>query len=103
MRRLLFFGFGVICWTIPLEKALSQEESPEGAIGSSENILPSYRYDFIPDFTYEQVAERINAMETGMPFELNDRIFSFIQYYTVRNRDYTKMVLARREKYFPLF
>ena len=38
-----------------------------------------------------------------MPFALNQRIFSFIQYFTVRNRDYTKMVLSRKEKYFHLF
>jgi membrane-bound lytic murein transglycosylase D len=38
-----------------------------------------------------------------MPFELNDRIFSFIQYFTVRNREYTKMVLARKDQFFPLF
>lgn len=88
---------------LPLHNAFSQEEPIEAAITISEEIQPNYHYEYIPDFTYEQVAERIKSMESGMPFELNDRIFSFIQYYTVRNRDYIKMVLARKEKFFPLY
>src|SRR5690606_34805624 len=63
----------------------------------------NYHYEYIPDFTYEQVDQRIKAMDTGMPFKLNDRIFSFIQYFTVRNREYTKMVLERKDIFFPLF
>ena len=92
----------IIC-LLPLNKAFSQEEPLEAAVTFSEEILPNYHYEYIPDFTYEQVAERIKSMENGMPFELNDRIFAFIQYYTVRNRDYTKMVLSRKAKFFPLY
>jgi membrane-bound lytic murein transglycosylase D len=68
-----------------------------------EMIIPSYQFEYIPDFTYEQVARRVRAMDTGMSFELNERIFSFINYFTVRNREYTKMVLKRKDTYFPLF
>ncbi|WP_304516898.1 lytic transglycosylase domain-containing protein [Cecembia rubra] len=68
-----------------------------------ETISPVYQFDYIPDFTYDQVDKRIKAMQTDMPFELNDRIFSFINYFVVRNREYTKMVLKRKAYYFPLF
>lgn len=88
---------------IPLTEAFSQEEPLEAAGLISEEVLPNYHYEYIPDFTYEEVDRRIKAMKTDMPFELNERIFSFIQYFTVRNRDYTKMVLARKDIYFPLF
>lgn len=105
MKKLLFRIFAPALFTcmLPLHKSFSQEEPIEAAVTLSEEILPNYHYEYIPDFTYEQVADRIKSMENGMPFELNDRIFSFIQYYTVRNRDYIKMVLARKDKYFPLF
>lgn len=93
----------VITCLIPLTKAFSQEEPLEAAVLFSEEVLPNYHYEYIPDFTYQEVNERIKAMKTEMPFELNERIFSFIQYFTVRNRDYTKMVLARKDIYFPLF
>ncbi|TDQ16500.1 membrane-bound lytic murein transglycosylase D [Algoriphagus boseongensis] len=88
---------------IPLNEAFSQDEPLEAAELFSEEVMPNYHYEYIPDFTYEEVEQRIKAMKTGMPFELNDRIFSFIQYFTVRNRDYTKMVLARKDKFFPMF
>lgn len=70
---------------------------------NEELLNPVYHYEYIPDFTYEEVAAKIKAMETDMPFELNDRIFSFINYFAVRNRAYTKMVLEREAIYFPLF
>ncbi len=87
----------------PLTKTLSQESPLEESMLLAEEVFPNYHYEYIPDFTYEEVNQRIKAMKTDMPFELNDRIFSFIQYFSVRNRDYTKMVLARKEKFFPLF
>lgn len=68
-----------------------------------ETISANYQFDYIPDFTYDQVAQRIKGMETEMPFELNDRIFSFINYFVVRNRDYARMVMEREATYFPLF
>ncbi|MBC6366623.1 LysM peptidoglycan-binding domain-containing protein [Algoriphagus sp. AK58] len=88
---------------LSLNKAFSQEQPLEAAVTFSEEVIPNYHYEYIPDFTFDQVAKRVRAMNTEMPFELNDRIFSFIQYFTVRNRDYTKMVLARKDKFFPLF
>lgn len=66
-------------------------------------ITPRYQFEYIPDFTYQEVAEKIKVMETDMPFELNEKIFAFINYFTVRNREYTKMVLQRQNLYFPLF
>jgi membrane-bound lytic murein transglycosylase D len=88
---------------IPLTEISAQETPQESAISLSEEILPNYHYEYIPDFTYEEVNKRIKSMDTDMPFELNDRIFSFIQYFTVRNREYTKMVLARKDRFFPMF
>ena len=68
-----------------------------------QTVTPVYQFEHIPDFTYAEVAAKIKAMETDMPFELNERIFAFINYFTVRNREYTKMVLQRQNLYFPLF
>ncbi|MDO9552240.1 MULTISPECIES: lytic transglycosylase domain-containing protein [Rhodonellum] len=68
-----------------------------------ETISPKYQFDYIPDFTYQQVATRVGAMETEMSFNLNERIFSFINYFAVRNREYSRMVLERKDIFFPLF
>lgn len=80
------------------------QQNGEELLGNVEGVvLPNYHYDYVPDFTYQEVAERIQAMNLEMQFELNDRVFSFIQYFTVRNREYIKMVLARKEQYFPMY
>lgn len=88
-----------------LPKAFAQVEErlEDPSLFSEEEVQPNYHYEYIPDFTYAEVEQRIREMDTEMPFELNDRIFSFIQYFTVRNRDYTKMVLARKDHFFGMF
>lgn len=102
LRRKILFVF--VASSLFFSKAFSQETqlvAPE--LFSEDEVQPNYHYEYIPDFTYDQVKQRVEKMDTEMSFELNDRIFSFIQYFTVRNRDYTKMILARKDLFFPLF
>jgi membrane-bound lytic murein transglycosylase D len=83
--------------------AFGQQNDLE-SIGNVDGVvMPNYHYDYVPDFTYQEVSDRIQAMDLEMQFELNDRVFSFIQYFTVRNREYIKMVLARKEQYFHMY
>lgn len=88
-------------WKVAIaqENTLTISTSPSG----EEIVMPYYDYEHIPDFTYEEVERRIAAMDTDMPFELNETIFAFINYFTVRNRDYTRMVLERQGHFFPMF
>ncbi|SFA98833.1 LysM peptidoglycan-binding domain-containing protein [Algoriphagus aquimarinus] len=106
MKRPLYrtITLALITCLIPLSKAYSQDDEMVAAAPLlDEEVLPNYHYEYIPDFTYEQIDRRVKAMDHEMAFELNDKVFSFIQYFTVRNRDYTKMVLARKELFFPMF
>ncbi|WP_026956736.1 LysM peptidoglycan-binding domain-containing protein [Algoriphagus vanfongensis] len=107
MKKTRFRSFllALIPCTMLLSPAFSQDGELVAAATdfSEEEIQPNYQYEYIPDFTYDEIDRRIKAMKTDMPFELNDRIFSFIQYFTVRNRDYTKMVLARKDHFWPMF
>ena len=93
---------GIACFPFLNSNAFSQESRLSNS-GQLDVIMPNYHYEYVPDFTYEEVAERIQKMELEMDFELNERVFSFIQYFTVRNREYIKMVLARKEQYFPMY
>ncbi|MBM3426675.1 MAG: LysM peptidoglycan-binding domain-containing protein [Bacteroidetes bacterium] len=85
----------------------SLEVFPQGQESTNSSqlnvVLPNYHYEFIPDFTYEEVSARIQKMDLEMDFELNNEVYSYIQYFTVRNRDWIKMVLARKEQYFPMY
>jgi membrane-bound lytic murein transglycosylase D len=89
---------------ISLTESFSQGEQNLAANELLEEaLLPNYHYEYVPDFTYDEIKKRVEVMDVDMSFELNNQVFSFIQYFTVRNRDYTKMVIARKELYFPLF
>lgn len=63
-------------------------------------ILP---LDYAPDFSYEEVEQRLAGLNAQMPLHLNDRVFSFIDYFTVRDRDYIRSVQQRVDFYFPIF
>lgn len=49
------------------------------------------------------IADRLRCLEKNMPLHYNDKIHAFINYFTIRDREYTKMVLRRKNLYFPLF
>jgi len=66
-------------------------------------IYPAYKYEHIPDFTYEEIEERFMQMDSEIPLSFNSRIKAFIDYFTIRDREYTKSVLGKLDLYFPLF
>jgi membrane-bound lytic murein transglycosylase D len=60
-------------------------------------------YDYVPDYTYDEIGERLDLLESKIPLNYNDRVKAFIDYFTIRNRDYTRGILARKDVYFPIF
>jgi membrane-bound lytic murein transglycosylase D len=49
------------------------------------------------------IKERLAAIQQTIPLHYNERVHAFINYFTVRDREYTRMVARRRNLYFPLF
>jgi membrane-bound lytic murein transglycosylase D len=49
------------------------------------------------------VEEKLRCIQKTIPLTYNERIHGFINYFTVRDREYTRMVAARENIYFPLF
>ncbi|MCG8308657.1 MAG: LysM peptidoglycan-binding domain-containing protein [Cytophagales bacterium] len=66
-------------------------------------FIPPLTYEYIPDATYNQIEKRLKNIEAAIPLNFNERVKSFIDYFTVRDREYTKMVLRRSTYYFPIF
>ncbi len=65
--------------------------------------LPS-NLEFIPaDETPELIADRLSCLQQTIPLTYNSKVHAFIDYFSVRDRDYTRMVLRRKDLYFPLF
>ena len=60
--------------------------------------------EFIPPSeTPELVADRLSCIQQKVPLTYNNRIHAFIDYFTIKDREYTRMVMRRRDQYFPLF
>jgi membrane-bound lytic murein transglycosylase D len=64
---------------------------------------PSPIYDYAPDFSYEELQTRYDKLELEIDIAFNDQVKAFINYFTVRNRKYTREMIRRKEVYFPIF
>jgi membrane-bound lytic murein transglycosylase D len=61
-------------------------------------------YEYIPaEETPELVADRLACLQQTIRLPYNSNIHGFINYFTIRNRDYTRLMLRRKDLYFPLF
>lgn len=60
-------------------------------------------YDYVPDASYEEIADRISCIEGAVPLHYNEKVKNFIDYFTIRDRDYTRQVLNNAELFFPIF
>ncbi len=64
--------------------------------------MPQISYEYIPDVSYDLIDERLKTIENEIPLTFNNTVKSFVDYFTVRNREYTKKVSALQTKYFPM-
>lgn len=63
----------------------------------------SFSYDYIPDASYDEIADRISCMEGEVPLNYNEKVKNFIDYFTIRDRSYTREVLNKSTLFFPIF
>lgn len=60
-------------------------------------------YDFAPDFSDSIIAYRISKLEGDIPVTFNPTVRKFIDYFSIKNRDYMRKMLRRKDAYFPMF
>ncbi|WNB17386.1 lytic transglycosylase domain-containing protein [Marivirga arenosa] len=89
-----------------LQQADSIEESDTIEIQmdsvSDSLIVLNHEYEFIPEFNNEIIQERLSSIENEIPLTYNSIVNSFINYFTVTDRDYTRKVAKLQTKYFPM-
>src|SRR5687768_7021643 len=67
------------------------------------HYLPS-SMEYIPgDDDPAVFRDRLACIEKSMPLVYNDKIHAFINYFTVKDREYTRMMMRRKNLYFPIF
>ncbi len=59
--------------------------------------------DFYPDNSFEEVADRISCMQTEVPLQFNERVMAFVDYFSIKNREYTRDIVRKKEQFFPTF
>jgi membrane-bound lytic murein transglycosylase D len=58
---------------------------------------------YIPIEPNELVQDRLSCLDTEIELTYNNVVRGFIDYFTIRNRQYTETMIRRRDIYFPIF
>ena len=88
-----------------LEVAIAEEELifKEDTADFVYFALPS-QMEYVPgEDSPELYADRLSCLERNMPLTYNERVHAFINYFTVKDREYTRMMMRRKNLYFPIF
>lgn len=59
--------------------------------------------EYIPNEPVELIQDRLSCVEQEIPLHYNKYVQGYVDYFTIRNRNYTRRVLGRETLYFPLF
>ena len=101
--EIIAFSAITILFLAPCKMVFSQDfQAMEDSLVVLE-FFPEYTYEHVPDASYFEIEERLAAISSTIPLHFNERVKSFVDYFSVRNRDYTRMVMARSHYYFPIF
>ena len=76
---------------------------PEDSLYISTDSVALANFDYVPDFTANEVKARLASISGRIELTFNTNVFSFIDFLTVRNREYARMVLKRQSLYIPTF
>src|SRR5687767_11606908 len=88
-----------------LEVAIAEEELifKEDTADFVYFALPS-QLEYVPgEDSPELYRDRLACIEKKMPLIYNERAHAFINYFTVKDREYTRMMMRRKNLYFPIF
>ncbi|MBK0401586.1 LysM peptidoglycan-binding domain-containing protein [Adhaeribacter sp. BT258] len=59
--------------------------------------------ELIPNEPDEVIQDRLSCIKSSIPLTFNPFVRSYVDYFTIRNRKYTRRMLERENLYFPLF
>ena len=88
-----------------LEVAIAEEEMlyKEDTADVVYYNLPS-QLEYVPgDDDPGVLRDRLSCIQKNITLVYNDKIHAFINYFTVRDREYTRLMMRRKNLYFPLF
>lgn len=103
----LLFVLSIIClhhgYAVSLSDSLNVSKNNDGDSVFAEVFTTEYSYEYIPDVPFELVKDRLSCLDSEINLELNELVKAFVDYFAIRDREYTKLMLRRKNLYFPLF
>jgi membrane-bound lytic murein transglycosylase D len=76
---------------------------PIVAVDTTAFSLPT-DLEYVPaDATPALVADRLSCIQKTIELNYNNKVHGFIDYFTIRDREYTRIVQRRKDLYFPIF
>jgi membrane-bound lytic murein transglycosylase D len=124
MREIFFFSLFAIFSTQAFSQLKTKStketdseviDSLEVAVAEEERLYKEdttdYEYFYLPteieyvpgDDHPDILRDRLSCIQKNIRLVYNDKIHSFINYFTVRDREYTKLMMKRKNLYFPIF
>ncbi|MEN7548933.1 LysM peptidoglycan-binding domain-containing protein [Rapidithrix thailandica] len=91
----------VVAATAAQEEEVYQLSFDTTSAISIENIIQEY--DYIPSVSDELVQDRLSCLQNRIPLNFHERVRLFIDYFSVRRREYTLTIMQRKNIYFPMF
>jgi membrane-bound lytic murein transglycosylase D len=93
----------IVADSLEIADAESELLSKEDSVEINYYTLPT-NWEYVPgDDDPLVIADRLSCIEKSIPLRYNEKIHGFINYFTVRDRAYTRMIIQRMNLYFPLF
>lgn len=81
------------------EEMLYKEDTADYIFYSLPNDL-----EYIPgDDDPAVFRDRLSCVEKSIPLVYNEKVHAFINYFTVKDREYTRLMMRRKNLYFPIF
>jgi len=114
VKNILVLG---VCWVFTISPllAIQVDGLSEDVISDSlleilttkdtaqENLIHfTHHYEYVPEYEQNVIQDRLALIENEIPLTYNSIINSFISYFTVTNREYTRKVARLQTKYFPM-
>jgi membrane-bound lytic murein transglycosylase D len=95
-----------IFFLISLRLQAQDNSAPSGVLLDTLSLPATLQeeYEFIPaEDNPLLIEDRLKCLQKTIPLTYNDRVHGFIDFFTVRNREYTRTMLRKQSVYFPLF
>ena len=93
VREKIIVFFAALSCLFSSANLLAQEIS----IGTPSDV------EIFPDNTYDEIADRISCIQGEVPLNFNEKVKAFVDYFSIKNRDYTQNIIEKKELYFPIF